>query len=100
MVNGPGQKKYGDFERRKYFRYKLIYSPKEAILTIENHDYKVMDISSEGLRFLVDGDIPFEKEIHGTLTLADGESRVIEGTIVWIHENEIGLKFKAILHDI
>ena len=99
-MNGPGKKGYGDFERRKYFRHKLIYSPKQAKLNIGDHDYKVLDFSSEGLRFQIDKDSPFEKEIYAALTFSDGESRVIEGTVVWIHGDEIGVKFKTLDPDI
>ena len=53
-----------------------------------------MDISLEGLRFEIEGNIPSEKEIRGTVTFSNGESRDIEGSIVWMHGNEIGLKFK------
>jgi len=93
MMTDSGQTEYGGFERRKYFRYNIIYSPKEAKLAIGNHEYKVLDTSFVGLRFEAKDNMPFEKEIHGTLTFSDGESRAVQGSIVWMQDNEIGLKF-------
>jgi hypothetical protein len=94
MAKDYGRKKYSGFERRMYFRYKLIYSPRRAILTIEGQDYKVLDMSTEGLRFVADTDMPSGKDIRGVLTFSDGESMVIEGTVVWMQEDEIGVKLK------
>ena len=94
MTKGSVRKEHAGMERRKYFRYQLIYSPKDAKLTIGDHDYRVMDLSVDGLRVQIDNDFPFGKEIRGTITFSDGESKVIEGSIVWMQDNEIGLKFK------
>lgn len=92
MEKGPSKDKYGGFERRQYFRYQLLYSPKEAKLTIDDQDYSVLDVSHEGIRFVFDNDISFGKEVQGTLTFSDGESRDVKGTVVWMQDNEIGLK--------
>ena len=92
MTTGSGQGKYSGFERRKYFRHQLLYSPREAKLTINDRDYKVLDISQEGIRVEIDENMSFGKEVQGTLTLSNGESRDVKGTIVWMQDNEIGLK--------
>ena len=92
MATGSGQDKYSGSERRKYFRYQLLFSPKEAKFTIDDRDHKVLDISHEGIRFEVDKDMSFGKEVQGTLTLSNGESRAVKGTVVWMQDNEIGLK--------
>jgi hypothetical protein len=94
MAKGLGKKEPTGMERRRYFRYQLIYSPKDAKLTIGDHDYLVLDFSVDGLRFKIDDDFPFGREIRGTITFSDDESRDIEATIVWMQDNEIGLKFK------
>ena len=88
---------YDGFERRKYFRYNLLYAPKRAILKIEDNDYEVKDISKRGLRFF--SDVELEKNIRGVLTISDDEPKVIEGTIVWRIGNEIGLKFKELFNE-
>jgi len=89
-------KKYDGPERRQYFRYNLIYAPKDkAKLTIGTDVYEVLDLSAEGLRFKNDSDTITEKQVYGVLEFANGETRMIEGEIIWEQENEIGLKFTS-----
>jgi len=90
---------YGDLERRKYFRHSLIYSPRKATLSIGNLAYRVFDISQGGLRFADDNMVALKNHIRGILTFSDGETRIIEGTIVWKQDKEIGLKFDTLYND-
>ena len=90
------EKKYAGPERRQYFRYNLIYAPKDkAMLKIGTHEYEVLDMSVEGLRFKNDGGLITQKQVHGVLEFSSGETRIVEGEIIWEQENEIGLKFTS-----
>jgi len=90
------KKKYDGSERRQYFRHELIYSPEKRLtFEIQKHAYEVIDISQEGLRFVDDGHLIVEDHVDGILKFSDGETRNIEGTIIWRSNNEIGLKFKT-----
>lgn len=90
------KKKYDGPERRQYFRYNLIYAPKDnATLKIGTHSYEVLDMSEEGLRLKNDGEAIMGKKICGVLEFSDGETRMIEAEIIWEQENEIGLKFTS-----
>lgn len=91
-------KQYSGFERRKYFRYNLIYLAREKVkLIIDNLEYDVLDISRGGLRFLYDSEIDLGMQIQGIIKFSDDESRAIEGKIVWGKDNEVGMKFDNIL---
>lgn len=90
------KKKYDGPERRQYFRYNLIYAPKDkAKLKIGTHEYEVLDMSAEGLRFKNDSETITQKKICGVLEFSSGETRIIEGEIIWEQKNEIGLKFTS-----
>ncbi len=89
------KKQYDGPERRRYFRHKLIYSPKEKIkLKVRNHEFEVLDISQEGFRLIDDGALPLDEHIQGILIHSDNKSRKIKGTIVWRLNNEIGIRFE------
>ena len=91
--------KYDGPERRQYFRYNLIYAPKDkARLKIGTHEYDVLDISAEGLRFKNNSEILIKKKVAGVLEFSSGETRNIEAEIIWEQENEIGLKFTSKNH--
>ena len=91
------KKKYDGFERRQYFRHKLIYSPeKNLTFEIQAHPYEVIDISQEGLRFVDDGHLTATDHVNGILKFSDDDIRKIEGTIIWRSGNEIGIKFKTL----
>ena len=93
------KKKYEGPERRQYFRYKLIYAPKDrAKLKIGMHKYEVLDMSAGGLRFKNDSETIPQKKIRGVLEFSSGKTRVIEGEIIWEQENEIGLRFTSQVH--
>ncbi|MDF1594140.1 MAG: PilZ domain-containing protein [Desulfobacterales bacterium] len=86
--------KYDGPERRQYFRYNLIYAPKDkATLKIGTHSYEVLDMSKEGLRFKNDGEPIMDKKVSGVLEFSDGDTRMVEAEIIWEQENEVGLKF-------
>jgi hypothetical protein len=88
------KQKYDGRERRQYFRYNLIYAPKDkAKLKIGAAIYEVLDMSLGGLRFKNDSGTIMEKKVAGVLEFSSGETRTIEGEIIWEQENEIGLKF-------
>ena len=91
-------KQYSGFERRKYFRYNLIYIAREKVkLIIGNIEYEVLDISQGGLRFLYDNEIDLGMQIQAIIKFSDDESRAIEGKIVWGKDSEIGMKFNNLL---
>ena len=91
MVN----ERYSGFEKRKYFRYNLIYlSGKRVKLIVGNREYKVLDISQGGLRFAFDNEIEIEDQIQGSIKFSDDEAQAVEGKIVWKKGREVGLKFK------
>lgn len=91
-------KQYRRFERRKYFRYNLIYLTGEKIkLIIDNLEYDVLDISQGGLRFSYDSEIDMGMQIQGIIKYSDNESIAIEGKIVWGKDSEVGMKFNNIL---
>ena len=54
-----------------------------------------MDLSQTGLLFLKDRDKSLEKLIRGILTFSNGETKRIEGEIIWEREKEIGLKITS-----
>jgi hypothetical protein len=87
-------KTYDGPERRQYFRYNLIYSPKDkAKLVIGTQEYEVMDMSEMGLRFIKKTDTILEKQITGTLKLSNGKNKIIKGEIVWQRGDEVGVRF-------
>ena len=91
-------KQYRGFERRKYFRYNLIYlNGKKVKLIIDNREYDVLDISQGGLRFSYDSEIDMGLQIQGIIKLSDDESIVIEGKVVWGKDSEVGMKFNNLL---
>ena len=86
--------KYDGPERRQYFRYNLIYAPKDkARLKTGTQEYEVLDISEEGLRFKNHSEVIMKKKVAGVLEFSNGETRIIEAEIIWEQGNEIGLKF-------
>ena len=77
------KQKYDGPERRQYFRYNLIYAPKDkAKLKIGTHEYEVLDMSVGGLRFINDSETIMEKKICGVLEFSSGETRNIEAEII------------------
>ena len=91
-------RQYSGFERRKYFRYNLIYLPRDKVkLIIGDIEYEVLDISRGGLRFVYDSKIDLGMQIQGVIKFSDDESRAIEGVIVWGKDSEVGMKFNNLL---
>jgi len=91
-------KQYSGFERRKYFRYNLIYIAREKVkLIIGNIEYEVLDISRGGLRFSYGSEIDLGMQIQGVIKFSDDETRAIEGKIVWGKDREVGVKFNNLL---
>ena len=89
-------KTYDGPERRQYFRYNIIFSPRQgAELTIGNHTFKVLDFSEGGLRFIKDVNFKIERRIRGTLITSDGNSREIDGQVVWDTGEEVGIEYSA-----
>lgn len=86
-------KSYNGPERRKYFRYNVIYAPKQARLKIGDQHFQVLDYSEGGLRFTKQKNFKSDRQIKATLVHADGRSEDIVGEIVWQTDKEIGLKF-------
>ena len=88
---------YGGFERRKYFRYNLIFAPRQkARLTTATCEFDVIDFSDGGLRFSKAPDTILERYIQGNLVRADGQSTPVEGRIVWHSGDEAGLEYAPI----
>jgi len=87
-------KQYGGLERRKYFRYNVIYAPrKQAKLKINTDQFDVLDFSQGGLRFLKDKPVNIKNHFHGELMFADGSSQEIKAEIVWELNKEVGIKY-------
>lgn len=87
-------KKYDGPERRKYFRYNIIYAPKErARLEIDNDQFEVLDFSRGGLRFFKDNPADIENRFQGKLIFSDGTTKEIKAEIVWELNNEVGIKY-------
>ena len=85
---------YDGPERRQYFRYHLICSPKQKTrLSIGDVAFDVIDFSDGGLRFVNPERIPIDSPLYGELVLADGQRKQICGEIVWEIETEIGVRF-------
>ncbi len=88
------RKRYEGPERRKYFRYKVIYAPKhKARLVINGREFTVLDFSEGGLRFAKDRKTKIDHHVRGRLIYADGKTRQIDGEIVWDHDTEAGLQY-------
>lgn len=84
------KKKYEDTERRKYIR--LVYPPMtRPRLKIRKHDFEVINISQEGLKFINYKKIELGEIIYGTVTLLTGKSLKITGKIMWKGGDEVGL---------
>ena len=87
-------KRYDGPERRKYFRYNVIYAPKKrAKLKINKDRFDVLDFSQGGLRFLKDQPVNIENRFRGELMFADGSSKEIKAEIVWQLNKEVGIKY-------
>jgi len=92
--NQMKKQKYDGPERRQYFRHNLIFAPKDkAKLKIGTDIYELLDMSMGGLRFKNNGETIMGKKVIGVLEFSSGETRTVEGEIVWEQENEIGLKY-------
>jgi len=77
-------------DSREYFR--LVYLPGERpALKIGKHEFKVLDISQGGLRFLNDKKIRLKDWANGKLTLSCGEQLKVAGRVEWEHDSEFGL---------
>jgi len=85
---------YDGPERRQYFRYNLIYSPKDKVrLKIKNKQFDVLDFSQAGFRFLKAGPTRLERLLEGELIYADGRRKKITGEIIWEVNDEVGVKY-------
>lgn len=84
------KKKYEGTERRKYIRlvYPLMTRPR---LKIRKHEFEVINISQEGLKFRNYKQIKLGEIIYGTVTLLTGKSLRITGKIMWECGDEVGL---------
>lgn len=77
-------------DNREYFR--LIYLPEERpVLKIGKHEFKVLDISQGGLRFLKDKKIRLRDWTRAKLILSCGEQLNVAGRVEWEHGDEFGL---------
>ncbi|MFC1799270.1 PilZ domain-containing protein [Thermodesulfobacteriota bacterium] len=85
---------YDGPERRKYFRYQIIFSPRqEAKLIIGDHTFKVLDFSEGGLRFIKAENINLDRRVNGTLVYSDGKAAEIDGEVIWDVGEEVGLQY-------
>lgn len=88
------EKTYEGPERRKYFRYNVIYSPQhQANLKIGDRLFSILDYSERGLRFSRQDNFRIAHRIHGTVIYSNGKVEEIIGEIVWQTDKEIGLRF-------
>jgi hypothetical protein len=87
-------KKYDGPERRQYFRYNIIYSPKDkARLKINDRHFEVVDFSQGGLRFLKDSPVHLERLFEGEVIFADGRRKKVSAEIIWEINEEVGIKY-------
>ena len=69
------------------------------------HEFDVLDISEQGIRFLNDQNVHFSDAVHGELVFIDGETVMIEGQIVRETGAQLSLKlstpipFKSIIKE-
>jgi hypothetical protein len=85
---------YNGVERRKYFRYNVIYSPKRrAKLKVDQDQFEILDFSRAGLRFLKESPVPLKRLFQGELIFSDGRRKKINAEIIWEIRNEVGIKY-------
>ena len=84
-------------ERRKYerFTYKPEFCP---ILKCQKRSYRVINISEGGLKIEVFGStnqpLFADAVLSGIIYFANNRQLLIEGDLVWIIANEMGIKLK------
>ena len=77
-------------EKRKYYR-QACPSEESAILRISKIDFKVIDISERGLRFVNNGKMKLTGWVSGSLIIGDEKPIDIDGIIVRKKDDEIGI---------
>lgn len=80
----------GQKEQRKFYR-QVCQSEEAVILRISKIDFKVIDISERGLRFVNNGKLKLTGWISGSLLIGDKKPIDIDGIIVRKKDDEIGI---------
>ncbi len=82
--------------RRTYYR--LYYSESHCpLFRMNGVNYKVLDLSEEGLRFenIKSSKISFNDALAGTLNFPDGETYLVRGGITRLSDADVSVKLKT-----
>ncbi len=83
---------YSGPEKRKHIR--TIYpATKRPTFRARGEKLEIKDVSRSGLKFCHRGKIRIKGWVKGTMDLADGTCIAIEGIVVRVENNDMGLSF-------
>ncbi len=77
-------------EKRQYPR-QVCRPEEQTILRISKINFKVIDISERGLRFVNDGKLKLSGWVSGSLVIGNKKPIDIDGIVVRRQDNEIGI---------
>ena len=60
---------------------------------IDHRDDRILDMSIKGLRFINDSETDFGENVAGEICYKDGDTRSVEGKIIWKQGEELGLAY-------
>ena len=93
-----GNIEYNDIENRKYIRT-TYPTARRPIFRARGQKLEIKDISRGGLKFSQRDEIIIKGWVKGTVDLTDGTRIEVEGIVVHIENNDIGLSFIGDLED-
>ena len=93
-----GNTEYYGMEKRKHAR--TIYpTAKQPIFRARGEKLKIKDVSRGGLKFCNRDKVKIQGWVEGTIDLADGTCIKVEGIIVRVEDDGMGLSFIGDLED-
>ena len=93
-----GNNEYDGREKRKHMR--MIYpAGTRPVFRFRGQKLEIKDVSRSGLRFSCHSQIKVRGWVNGRMDLTDGTSIKVEGIVVRIDNNDMGLAFIGDLED-
>jgi PilZ domain len=93
-----GNTEYNGLEKRKHLR--TIYpAAKRPIFRARGEELKIKDVSRGGLKFCNRDKVKIKGWVEGTIDLTDGTCIKVEGIIVRVENDDMGMSFIGELDD-
>ncbi len=93
-----GNTEYDGIEKRKHMRIAYPVA-KRPTFRARGAKLEVKDVSRGGLKFCHRGKIKIKGWVKGTMDLADGTCIEVEGIVVRVENDDLGLSFIGDLED-